>query len=175
MKYKKILIFLITFIIILSCALITFIILSNNTQNVSNDTVEENMSDTENIYQNIIQEDVNQENTIEDSNTSQEENIQINETKQNDATDSSDTVNNIANNEEIRSEEDTEVNEESKKNKDQIATDLAKNEWGDDESVYYTIDKSSGDKYYICVRSKATTETLAEYEVDIGKKTVEIK
>ena len=178
MMYKKILIFLIACIIILGCVLITFSILSKETENVSNNVaLAEVTSNTENVQHDIVQDNTNQEqeNVIEKSNTLQEDNAKINDIQQNNNLESQNTVNNAVKNKKIKSEEDSSINQESKKSKDQIATDLAKNEWGEDQSVYYTIDRSSGDKYYICVRSKETTETLAEYEVDIVKKTVEIK
>ena len=177
MKYKKILIFLIICIIISSCALITFSILSRETESVSNETIlKKEISDTENIHEDNDKEDINQVSVKQDRNT-----LQVNDTEEGSEAQQSDkitrkkTISNTIKSDEIHSEEDSQVNQESKKNKDQIAIDLTKNEWGEDDSVYYTIDRSLGNKYNICVRSKATTGTLAEYEVDIGKKTVEIK
>ena len=176
MKYKKILIFLIVCIIILSCSLITFTILSKETENVSKDIIlNEDLFEEQNIHEDIVKENINQENLIEEDNTVQVDNVEKDEEGQNNKLESQNIVSDTVKSQEISSEEESQVNKESQKNKEQIATDLAKNEWGDDESVYYTIDRISGDKYYICVRSKATTETLAEYEIDIDKETVEIK
>ena len=53
--------------------------------------------------------------------------------------------------------------------------DLVKKEWGEDNSVYYTVDSNSGNIYNISVRSKATTEALIEYEVDVINKKVIMK
>ena len=50
---------------------------------------------------------------------------------------------------------------------------MAKKQWGENDStVYYFVDRTSGNIYNISVRSKATTESLAEYEIDIKNNTI---
>lgn len=50
---------------------------------------------------------------------------------------------------------------------------MAKKQWGEnDKSVYYFIDRTNGNIYNISVRSKSTTESLAEYEIDIENNTI---
>lgn len=104
-----------------------------------------------------------QSNEIEDQNSisNEENNLQGNKQSKDENKD--------------QNEEDTGENKESQESRESKAIDLAKKEWGEDDSVYYTIDRIVGDKYDICVRSKSTTESLAEYEVDIEKNTAVLK
>lgn len=62
-----------------------------------------------------------------------------------------------------------------KKNLKEQALKLVEKEWGEDDTVYYTVDNQSNNIYNISVRSKDTTETLAEYEVNVDEETVIIK
>lgn len=64
---------------------------------------------------------------------------------------------------------------EANKQNEEKALKLVKDEWGEDETVYYTVDNSSGGIYNISVRSKETTESLAEYKVNLGTNSVELK
>ena len=45
--------------------------------------------------------------------------------------------------------------------------------WGEDDSVYFTLDSQDGDEYIIAVRSVETTGALNFYKVNI--KTEEVK
>ena len=60
-------------------------------------------------------------------------------------------------------------------NTDETALGLVKKEWGEDNTVYYTIDDQKDNIYTVSVRSKSTTEQLAEYEVNVKDKSVFIK
>lgn len=66
-------------------------------------------------------------------------------------------------------------NKNDKNNNKEQALKLVEKEWGEDDTVYYSVDNQSNHIYNISVRSKDTTETLAEYEVDVEEQTVIIK
>ena len=167
MKYKKILIFLIICIITISVALITFAFLSKDTKNeYANVALEENTSDN-----NIIQKNETDLNISDLNNTSQD-NVTVGTNVIQDKSNKEETKKVIT---EEKNEEDNNVTKKSQKEKQDEAINLVRNNWGEDDTVYYTIDNNSGDTYDISVRSKSTTETLAEYEVDIINKTVQIK
>ena len=116
--------------------------------------LEENIA--QNITQNIIEEDVinEEENDKENLNNNNENN-------------KSQTTKGL--------EETTSVEEEKKINKKEEALKLVKEEWGEDDTVYYTIDNESGNIFSISVRSKSTTAVLQEYEIDVSKGTVTLK
>lgn len=67
------------------------------------------------------------------------------------------------NNEYIGEEEQTQ-NEEPTQSKDEKAVELAKKEWGEDDSVTFSVEEKNGTKYYVAVKREATT--IAWYEVD---------
>ena len=54
--------------------------------------------------------------------------------------------------------------------KDEKAIELAKKEWGEDNSVTFNIEEKDGDKYYVAVKKDATT--IKWYEVDTDKWTI---
>ena len=70
--------------------------------------------------------------------------------------------------EEYVGEEEKEAEQENIANqtqsKDEKAIELAKKEWGDDDSVIFNIEEKDGDKYYIAVKKDATA--IKWYEVD---------
>ena len=49
-------------------------------------------------------------------------------------------------------------------NKDEKAIELAKKEWGEDDTVTFNIEKKNGAKYYIAVKKDAMV--VEWYEVD---------
>ena len=173
MKYKKILIFLIGCIILLSTTIITYAILSKDVEETSaNAVTNESISNTQNISENIIQNNKNDEENENNHQVSEEaENLVDTDIEKNEEKQETDNKNEQ---EESNGEEEIKETEQSKKSKDEKVLDLVSKEWGEDESVYYTIDRNVGDKYYVSVRSKQTTQTLAEYEVDLEKETVEL-
>lgn len=73
-----------------------------------------------------------------------------------------------------QNQEQKELAEANKKNEEK-ALKLVKDEWGEDETVYYTVDNFAGGIYNISVRSKETTESLAEYKVNLVTNSVELK
>ena len=52
------------------------------------------------------------------------------------------------------------------------AIDIVKEDWGEDENVYYAEDgKTANGEYIICVRDKASTAALAWYTVNVVDET----
>ena len=68
--------------------------------------------------------------------------------------------------EEYIGEEEQEVNdkEDTTKSKDEKAIELAKDEWGEDNTVTFSVEEKKGNKYYVAVKSDAIVITW--YEVD---------
>lgn len=57
---------------------------------------------------------------------------------------------------------------ENNQKPEEKAKNIVKENWGEDDSVYYSYDGlNSEGKYIICVRDKATTKALYWYYVDI--------
>ena len=55
--------------------------------------------------------------------------------------------------------------EDSTKSNDEKAIELVKNEWGDDDTVTFSIEQKNGTKYYVAVKN--ANEPTVWYEVDI--------
>lgn len=132
----------------------------NNTENevvqMENKTNTTNINTQKNEIEEVKKEENKVEEEIKEDNTTTESNTQNTEIKG-------------------KEEVDTQNEKENESNKKEQALDLVKKEWGEDNTVYYTVDSNSGNIYNISVRSKATTEALIEYEVDVTKKTVVMK
>lgn len=120
---------------------------TNQTNIASNQNLVENQTEVENVVE---------ENTIQEENTTNE--IVQNQTQT-----------------QVQGQEEENSEEEPEENEDEKALRLVREEWGEDDTVYYTIDNQSNNTYYISVRSKTTTATLAEYEVNVTQETVEMK
>ena len=138
----------------------------------ANIVVNESISNTQNTSENIIQKnEINEENKNNNQESEEVENVVDTDVEKNEEKQEADNKNEQ---EESNGEEEAKETEQSKKSKDEKVLDLVSKEWGEDESVYYTIDRNVEDKYYVSVRSKQTTQTLAEYEVDLEKETVKL-
>ena len=76
--------------------------------------------------------------------------------------------------EEYVGEEEKEAEQENvasqAQSKDKKAIELAKKEWGEDNSVTFNIEEKDGDKYYVAVKKDATS--IKWYEVDTDKWTI---
>lgn len=112
----------------------------------------------QNLQETILPE-VNEENLKEDVIPEEEENKKDEEIE-----------NDITENDEYVGEEEQKIEEKpaqngNSKSDDEKAIDLAKKEWGIDDSVIFSIDKKKNTKYYISVRKDAAV--LQWYEVDI--------
>lgn len=62
-------------------------------------------------------------------------------------------------------EEENNSQKETSQSNDEKAIDLVKEEWGNDDTVTFNIEKKDGTKYRIAVRNSSTT-VLQWYEVD---------
>ena len=62
-------------------------------------------------------------------------------------------------------EEENTPKQEVTENLDEKAIQLVKKEWGEDDSVTFSIEKKKGDKYYVAVKSDSAQTVW--YEVDI--------
>lgn len=160
--------------VVIICSIIALIIVSvivgiqikklNEIENVGEvqDTAKQNTSVNQNLAtSNETENTGNEEQNITQENTSEQNQIKGEEEKEQEPTEE-----NTAN---------TSNTEEMAENNNLSAIDLAKKQWGEDDSVYYTIDHQSNEIYTISVRSKSTTEQLAEYEVDVKEQTAVIK
>ena len=95
---------------------------------------------------------INRENKLEESNTVVEE-PEKNEVKEN----------NVA-----EGKDDNAPEEQAKQ--------IVKENWGEDETVYFSYDgKDENGKYIICVREKETTKALYWYYVDVETGTFDIR
>lgn len=113
----------------------------------------------------VVQDGVKQENTVESNQKLVEEDV--NKPAKNETKKEQEKV--------TQGEEETSSNKENTENSQEKAIELVKKEWGEDSTVYYTVDNNQNNIYTISVRSKSTTETVAEYEVDIKNKQVKMK
>ena len=125
------------------------------------------------IVENTIVNNQNSNNTNVNNTTENVNEIKTNDTSKNEI-ETSKSENKTKNNTSsfVGKEEIAEKNTE---NKQEIAIDLVKKEWGEDNSVYFTVDSQNGNIFNISVRSKATTAALVEYEVDVNNKKVNVK
>ena len=159
---------------VIICSIIAFlivvVIVSINIKKFKDEeyVAEEN---TQGSYQNEIEDQNLTQNELPVENTILEEET----IEENQANTENTAVNEITQNEYQGEEEETGITEEAEENKDEKALNLVKQDWGEDDTVYYTIDNQSNSIYYISVRSKSTTATLAEYEVDVNQGTAKMK
>ena len=61
-------------------------------------------------------------------------------------------------------EKETQNEEITTQSKDEKSIDLAKKEWGEDDTVTFNVEEKNGTKYYVAVKRDATV--IAWYEVD---------
>ena len=122
---------------------------NENTENKKNTTV----------VQNTVKNEVQEENTIEETEVKGEEELN----------------NGNSENKNSTKNQDTSTSSNDDENTDETALGLVKKEWGEDNTVYYTIDDQKDNIYTVSVRSKSTTEQLAEYDVNLKDKKVDVK
>lgn len=102
-------------------------------------------------------------NTLENTNKNEEQNVA--------------EENNTVEPEENKIEEDNNVQTgTSQETPEEKAKQIVQENWGEDDSVYYSYDGiNSEGKYIICVRDKATTKALYWYYVDVETGTFDIE
>lgn len=120
-----------------------------------NTTIKKEENKTANIDNNAIHE-------IKESNVigQEEKESQENENKEN---------SNLSEENTTKEDNNGEISKQEGKNK---AIDMARKKWGEDDTVYYFIDRVNGNIYNVSVRSKDTTESLVEYEIDVKNNTI---
>jgi len=140
----------IIYIVIIAIVACTGVIIGKNMTN------NENTVETSKNYNNVLTENkiVNGVNIVE------------NELKNEIISDLENKVENVEIEDAQRNlEEKEDANKEDNKEK---AIEIAKKEWGEDDSVYFEFDEIvSNGNYRIAVRQKSTTNTLVWYIVDI--------
>lgn len=67
-------------------------------------------------------------------------------------------------------EKETQKEEQKVENKDEKAIELAKKEWGEDDTVTFSVDEKKDSKYYVAVKQDATV--IQWYEVDTNNWTI---
>ncbi len=73
-------------------------------------------------------------------------------------------------------ENNTGTQENNQDNLEEKAKQIVKENWGEDETVYFSYDgKDETGRYIICVREKETTKALYRYYVDIDTGTFDIE
>lgn len=160
MKNKRnrmiVLIFIIILILITAFLIFKLFDIKKNKNNIEPTSVNNVIENK--IENNVIEE--NNDNNVEDNNT-------INTTID---------TNNENNNQVVDKDEvdkETIKKEEDKKEK---AVNIVKDNWGEDETVYFSFDSiNSEGKYLVCVRDKSTTQALYWYTVNVETGTFEIE
>lgn len=148
-KKKLILISGVIVIILIIIALLSIKLVSLRKNKTDLETVENIEPEQNIITENVVEIDGN---NIEENSVSNEEEEQSAETPQPEDT------------EEISKEviETEESNEEK-------AINIAKNDWGDDNSVYFSLGgKNSEGKYIVEVREEETTYLISTYIIDVN-------
>ena len=157
--------------IVLICSIIALIVVlavvGIGIKNLNQEEYQSSNISIANINSNtqVIQNEVKQENTAQD-----DENKVVEEPKKTEK-----KVPEAEQKKVTQGEEEESSNKENTENTQERAIELVKKEWGEDNTVYYTVDNNQNNIYTISVRSKSTTETVAEYEVDIKNKQVKMK
>ena len=84
--------------------------------------------------------------------------------------------NNIVEPEVNEIENNTVETETSELSPEEQAKQIAKDNWGEDDTVYFSYDgKDENGRYVICVREKETTKALYRYYVDVETGTFDIE
>ena len=159
MKKQKKQSLLTAIIIILALALIVMVgsiiyeekinMSKNQTQNTVIPTVkEENIDDEEQL-------------PVEDDNTDSEEIVE-NEIKDSEEEEQEEKV---EDSEQYVGEEENDKKEDSTQSKEEQAIDAVKKQWGEDDSVTFSVERKKDTKYYVAVKSSNSETTW--YEVDI--------
>ena len=107
-------------------------------------------------------------NTIENANKTNEEN----QLEENNLETNNTDENNVVENEVTNNTEPGEIQETP----EEQAKQLVKDNWGEDDAVYFSYDgKDENGRYIICVREKETTKALYWYYVDLETGTFDIQ
>ena len=160
MKKNVIIIALVILVIIVGIT-VAFVIKSMNDIKEVTATIENDIEEQEN------NEEPMQEENQEENETEGQEEVEQNETTENDTA----NQNTENNQEQVTGKEEQESSQEEQKqaqNDDEIALELAKDEWGLDENSYkFIIENKDGYTYHISVRD-LSGNAICWYTVDIA-------
>lgn len=161
-------------IIVIIILILLAVVLTVKLFNITNKKEE-----TPTINTNIVIENKTDDNVVNE--TMQNNNLsdnKVNETLENDTTTQNAVADNntSSNNEQVSKEEiDNETIQKEENNKEK-AINIVKENWGEDNKVYFSFDSiDSNGKYIVSVRDKTSTEALYWYTVDIEKGTFSIE
>ena len=157
--------------LIIGCALIVLFFIFTRKYIVKKDNIDNTINTTGNVINNIIDKNMSKEDNELQENKKEENNND----ERNISESTNNSIENNTNSQVQGLEEKTSANEEKIVNKKDEVLRLVEEEWGEDSTVYYTIDNESGNIYSVSVRSKSTTAVLQEYEVDVTKGIVTLK
>lgn len=120
----------------------------------------------DNTDKNSKTEEVNS-NSIEDANIDLENNFTDNETRLDELKNKENTSNtNTENNTDTNNDENKSVSNNNEVDSEAKAIDIVKQNWGEDNTVYFTSDgKNKNGDYVIVVREKSSTKALYFYSV----------
>lgn len=163
MKKQKKQSLLTTIIIILVLALIVMVgsiiyeekinMSKNQTQNTVTPTVkEENINDEEQLS--VKDDNTESEEIVEDEIKDSEEEEKDEEKEEK-----------VEDSEQYVGEEENDKKEDSTQSKEEQAIDAVKKQWGEDDSVTFSVERKKDTKYYVAVKSSNSETTW--YEVDI--------
>lgn len=159
-KGKMIIILVLMIILIVVTVILTNKLISIMTSKEPDDIMVKIDNTIENHLNNTAQENntanVIEENTINNT-------INNNIVNENNNTLNQNVVNNIIKEQEVDKETiEKEVNSKEK------AIDIAKNDWGEDSSVYFSYEGIDNGKYIVYVRDNETTRVLRIYTIDVN-------
>lgn len=138
----------------------------NNIKTESTNNVGNNA--TSNTIENKVEENKVNENAI--SENAVVNNTTENKTSENNTSNNKASENKTDNN---SSKKDTSKTQDNESYLRDVAISLAKKEWGEDNSVYYSVeDGSSKDEYIVSIRDSSTTAEIVTYNVNVKTKTV---
>lgn len=163
---KKIIIAISAMIVILAIAIVLIIKLVSINKNKENEIIE--VSNDIEIDNNKPEENVIEKNT--------EENEELNEIIGDDETQSGEEVNGTINTPVADSEQEIDKETFQKQETDkEKAINIAKKDWGTDNTVYFSDEGVDNGKYRVTVRDSNTTYILREYIIDVDNETFTIK
>lgn len=166
-KGKMIVILILLIILIIVTVILTNKLISIMTSKEPDDVIVKIDNTIENHLNNNVHEN-NTANTIEGNtinNTVENNNI----SNENNSTANQNVVNNTAPT--IKEQEVDKETIEKEENSQEKAINIAKNDWGEDSTVYFSYERIDNGKYIVYVRNNETTRVLRIYTIDISNGT----
>ena len=163
MVNKKVVIISTIIALVVVAGIVGLAIRRNNDYTYTDENIEKNNSKNSSVVDNKVAENKVAENKVPENkveNTVVENKVSENKTSENK------TENNSSN-------KDSSNTQTNSSNLRDIAISLAKKEWGEDNSVYYSVeDGNSKDEYIVSIRDPNTTAEIVSYTINVKNKTV---